>query len=262
MACADPKGPEDASLRGPSRWHPSRPRGLRRRRAPRMLLKIDPRSAPEAVGGSDDVRGRRAPRVPAKSFSISAHAERRKPRARCRSERTPRDAPHLSDATLPTRSSPRRSPSATPESLLKINLRRRLPRCTGTAGTLCTDMYVDVRTDAHVDICTRESGVGGGRAEALEWLAIFFSQHLGARRRRTPSTCADLKVPRGRVSPRPSRWHPPIRSSPRRSPSAYAESLLKIGPVAELRRWSGWPCRSSWRRTRALMMYARTHATC
>ena len=33
-----------------------------------------------------------------------------------------------------------------------------------------------------------------------------------------------------RDAPRPFRRHPPIRSSPRRSPSAYAEKLLKIDP--------------------------------
>ena len=60
--------------------------------------------------------------------------------------------------------------------------------------------------------------------------ARFFVQHLGACRRRTPRTHVDLKVPKDASHPRLFQRCPPIRSSPRRSPSACPEKLLKVDP--------------------------------
>ena len=65
---------------------------------------------------------------------------------------------------------------------------------------------------------------------------VFFCQYLGACRRQMPRTCVDLKV-------RPFRRYPPIRSGPRRSPSACAEKVAKkkgsvLPPVQRLRVWT------------------------
>ena len=59
--------------------------------------------------------------------------------------------------------------------------------------------------------------------------SAFFFHYLGACRRRTPRTRADLKVPRDTPHPRRSRCHPPFSIEPlgarrRRSPSAFAKN--------------------------------------
>ena len=63
----------------------------------------------------------------------------------------------------------------------------------------------------------------------------FFLQHLGACRRRTPRTRADLQGPKRCVWPRPFRRHPPIRSSPlgvrrRRAPKRCSKNRSALGP--------------------------------
>ena len=68
---------------------------------------------------------------------------------------------------------------------------------------------------------------------------VVFFQHLGACRRPTPRTCVDPKVSKD-VQPRPFRRPPPIRSCPRRSPSACPERPSKKKSAHALRAAGGY----------------------
>ena len=58
---------------------------------------------------------------------------------------------------------------------------------------------------------------------------FFFSTSRRMPTANAEALCRSERTQR-RVSPRPLRRHPPIRSSPRRSPPACAEKLLRIDP--------------------------------
>ena len=85
-----------------------------------------------------------------------------------------------------------------------------------------------------------KESTGQAYAPNVAFFRVFFN-YLGACRRRTPRTCVDLKVHKDASLPRPFHRCPPIRSSPRRSPSAGAEKWVKMDP-----RWNMAPAMAIW----------------